>query len=159
MLSVASDKSADSDPGENRTAARRPASAFPEITGLRFSPHGVEATLVNISASGLLAECDQQIKPGSVVTVAFAGTFDPKSTEGRVARCVVSAMGKGGRLRYHVGVAFRQPIRIADDTAAAAPPAPAAQAAAAQAAAPSSAPAAAMAASVAAPPAVVRNRW
>jgi len=106
---------------ENRDAPRRPASAVPSITGLRISPHGVEATLVNISESGVLAECGERLKPGSAVTVVFEGTFTPRSVEGRVARNTVSSMGKDGRLRYHVGIAFTKHIGLGPDESA--PPA------------------------------------
>jgi hypothetical protein len=103
---------------ENRNAPRRPAAAVPSITGLRISPHGVEATLINISVSGVLAECGERLKPGSAVTVVFEGTFVPRTIEGRVARNSVSAMGKDGRLRYHVGISFTAPIDLGpDDTA------------------------------------------
>ena len=97
---------------ENRDAPRRPASAVPSITGLRISPHGVEAMLVNISESGVLAECGERLKPGSAVTVVFEGTFTPRNVEGRVARNTVSSMGKDGRLRYHVGIAFTKHISL-----------------------------------------------
>jgi len=107
---------------ENRDAPRRPASAVPTITGLRLSPHGVEATLVNISESGLLAECGERLKPGSLVTVVFEGTFAPRSVESRVARNTVASMGKDGRLRYHVGIAFAKPISLGPDESA--PPKP-----------------------------------
>ena len=111
MLSIAPKQAAASD-AENREAARRPASAVPSITGVRISPHGVEATLVNISEGGVLTECGERLKPGSTVTVVFEGTFVPRTVEGRVARTTVSAMGKDGRLRYHVGIAFTKPIEL-----------------------------------------------
>jgi PilZ domain-containing protein len=98
--------------GDLRSATRYPASAVPAITGLRISPHGVEATLVNISESGVLAECGERLKPGSAVTVVFEGTFVPRSMEGRVARNSVSSMGRDGRLRYHVGISFGRPIDL-----------------------------------------------
>jgi hypothetical protein len=84
----------------------------PAITGLRFSPHGVEATLINISTSGILVECGERLKAGSAVTVVFEGTFSPRTAEGRVARNSVSAMGRDGRLRYHVGLAFTKEIPL-----------------------------------------------
>jgi hypothetical protein len=95
-----------------RSATRFPASAVPTITGLRISPHGVEAILVNISESGVLAECGERLKPGSAVTVVFEGTFVPRSIEGRVARNSVSSMGRDGRLRYHVGISFGRTIDL-----------------------------------------------
>jgi hypothetical protein len=109
---------------ENREAPRRPASAVPTITSLRISPHGVEASLVNISESGVLAECGERLKPGSAVTVVFEGTFTPRSVEGRVARNTVSSMGKDGRLRYHVGIAFTKQITLAPDDSARPKPEP-----------------------------------
>ena len=41
---------------EQSAAPRQPASAVPSIKGLRISPPGFKATLVDISGSGLLAE-------------------------------------------------------------------------------------------------------
>ena len=97
-----------------REAPRRAAREVPSITGLRISPPGVDATLVNISPSGLLAECSERLKAGRAVSVVFEGTFEPRSVEARVARCAVSSMGNDGRLRYHVGIAFANPIRLDD---------------------------------------------
>lgn len=97
-----------------REAPRRAAHEVPSIAGLRISPPGVDATLVNISPSGLLAECSERLKAGRAVSVVFEGTFEPRSVEARVARCAVSSMGNDGRLRYHVGIAFAKPIRLDD---------------------------------------------
>jgi hypothetical protein len=108
------DQGAVSPPAENTRLA---AALVPSITGLRLSPHGAEATLVNISTTGLLAECDIRLKVGSPLTVLFEGAFKPTSASGRVVRCAVAAMGKNGRLLYHVGVAFDNPIPLAEATA------------------------------------------
>jgi hypothetical protein len=125
MLSTAAKGSNGPPPAdENRTAPRRAASAIPTITGLRISPHGVEAALVNISETGVLAECGERLKPGSSVTVVFEGSFVPRTMEGRVARNSVSSMGADGRLRYHVGIQFARPIQLPQDEAAAAALAP-----------------------------------
>jgi hypothetical protein len=99
---------------EKRCAPRRLASQVPSIAGLRLSPHGADATLVNISGSGLLALCTVRLKSDSVVTVLFDGGFSPTSIASRVARCAVSAMGSDGLLRYHVGIAFNAPIVLDD---------------------------------------------
>ena len=77
----------------NRSAPRRPASELPSITGVRLSPYGIKTTLVNISESGLLTECDERLKTGNSVTVVFEGTFEPKTVQGRVARNLVAKMG------------------------------------------------------------------
>src|SRR6516162_8327001 len=95
-----------------REAPRRAAHEVPSITGLRISPPGVDATLVNISTSGLLAECSERLKAGRAVSVVFEGTFEPRTVEARVARCAVSSMGNDGRLRYHVGISFAKPIHL-----------------------------------------------
>jgi len=97
---------------EQRSALRRPAALVPGITGLRISPHGIQAALVNISETGLLAECGERITTNSAVTVFFEGTFDPRSIEGRIARVSVSAMGRDGRLQYHVGIAFARLVDL-----------------------------------------------
>jgi hypothetical protein len=135
---------------ENRYAPRLVASQVPSITGLRLSPHGTSAVLVNISVNGILAECAVRLKTGSVVTVLFEGDFSPASVASRVARCAVSAMGSDGQLRYHIGIAFNAPIALDDALAresARAEQTPALAESGAP--APASAPA----------PSGVRNRW
>lgn len=139
-----------SDASEKRSAARRPASQVPSITGLRLSPHGAEAKLVDISTSGLLAECTSRLKVGSSVAVLFEGTFSSTSVVGRIARCAVAAMGRDGMLRYHVGISFNKPIVLPDEPE---PPAP--QEAVAGANTPTEAPAP----QPVPVPAAVRNRW
>jgi hypothetical protein len=97
---------------EGRAAApRRPASAVPSITGLRISPPGFKATLVDISASGLLAEWGVALKIGQAVTVTFEGTFLPESLGAQVVRSAVASMTAGG-VRYHVGLAFNTPVAL-----------------------------------------------
>jgi hypothetical protein len=98
--------------GLQSVATRIPASRMPSITGVRISPAGVEGTLVNISATGVLVECDRRLKPLSSVTVIFHGTFQPASISSKVARCAVAGIGGDGALRYHVGVAFNAKITL-----------------------------------------------
>jgi hypothetical protein len=109
---------------ENRTATRYPASMVPGIAGVRISPHGADATLLNISIRGVLVECTSRFRLGTAVTVVFEGTFSPSSVAGRVARISVSTMSANGVLRYHVGVEFGAPIALAVDGPAAGVPAP-----------------------------------
>ena len=99
--------------GEHSAAPRRPASAVPSIKGLRISPPGFKATLVDISASGLLAEWGVALKIGQAVTVDFEGTFSPPSLGAQVVRSAVASMTSGG-VRYYVGLAFTAPIDFED---------------------------------------------
>lgn len=149
MVSKAADSQAPAaaaESTEKRAAPRIPASVFRSITGLRISPHGADAALVNLSASGLLAECTVRIQPGSRLTITFEGTFTPRSVEGRVARCAVASVGSDGALRYHIGVSFTAAIPLGPLPVVEAH-APAAPAPTAPLPAPST------------PPAPVRNRW
>jgi hypothetical protein len=117
---------------EGRSAPRLPASAVPGIKGVRLSPHGTEATLMNISASGILVECVSRLRLGTAVTAVFDGTFSPATIEGRVARSSVANVSKKGVLQYHIGIAFNKPIVLEASPVAAAirqPEAPAAPAA------------------------------
>ena len=115
---------------EARKAPRLPASAVPSIKGVRLSPHGTEATLLNISASGALVECASRIRLGTTVTTIFDGTFSPSTIEGRVARSSVANVSKKGVLQYHIGIAFNSPIAVGAPIAVGTPiavePAPAA---------------------------------
>ena len=106
-------------PAEQNKPLRRSAAEMPSITGLRLSPHGAEASLVNISTTGVLAECTVRMKVGTAVTVLFEGAFSPSSVAGHVARCEVAAMGRDGVLRYHVAIVFNVPIGLEAEASAA----------------------------------------
>jgi len=97
--------------GDHRGAPRQPASAIPSITGLTLSPYGAEATLVNISQTGLLAECRMPLKIGNFVKVLFEGALAPQPVAGRVVRICVASMASSG-VRYNIGVAFKAPIDL-----------------------------------------------
>jgi len=98
---------------EQTAAPRQPASAVASIKGLRISPPGFKATLLDISATGLLAEWGVALKLGQAVTVDFEGTFSPPSFEAHVVRSAVASMASGG-VRYHIGLAFTAPIAFED---------------------------------------------
>jgi hypothetical protein len=85
---------------------RRLAASVPNITGLQLLPNGGQATLVNISPTGLLAESASRLQVGSSVQILFVGGFSPAIASGRVARCEVAAMGRDGLLRYHLAIEF-----------------------------------------------------
>ncbi len=91
-------------------STRVQASEVPSITGVRLKPGGADAKLVNLSLTGMLTECTNRVKVGSTVAVLFEGTFAAESVVGRIVRCEVSAMGRDGVLRYHVAIAFTQPL-------------------------------------------------
>jgi len=139
-------------------APRIQASDIPSITGLRLSPHGAEAKLVNISTSGLLAECALRLKVGSSVSVQFEGTFSSAAAAGRIARCEVSTM-KSGTLMYHIGIDFNNPIDLGDAQPAAAPEARRAPAPVEPMRPRAVGPVAVGPVAVAPAPAAVRNRW
>lgn len=100
--------------GEHLSAPRRSASAVPSITGLRISPPGFRATLVNISGTGLLAEWGLPLKIGQAVTIEFEGTFAQHSVRAQVIRSSV-ASATSTSLRYHVALEFMAPIAFDDE--------------------------------------------
>ena len=107
-------------------ARRVPGDAVATITGLRLHPPGVEASVVNISATGVLAETAAKYRVGSPVQVQFEGQFAVRGADGRIVRCEVAAMGRDGVLRYHVAIEFDAPIPLHETGAVdAAPPPPA----------------------------------
>jgi hypothetical protein len=140
-------------PAELRAAQRLPASAVPAITGLRIQ--GQKATLINISETGLLAECGERQMPGSRLTVMVEGAFAPATMRCRVTRTSVAALGSDGRLRYHVGVQFDSRITLED----AAPPAVASPVTSPAASPVEIVQPAAAAAVAAVPEPIGRNRW
>ncbi len=92
-------------------APRRPASAVPSITRIRISPPGFSATIINISASGLLAEWGLPLPIGQAVTVAFEGASTPRTVAALVVRSSIVSTTSGG-LRYQVALAFNAPIAL-----------------------------------------------
>jgi hypothetical protein len=98
------------DPGGG--PARLDRTVVPGITGLRFLPQRTEATLVNISPSGLLVETAEKYRVGAEASVLFEGGFTPSTASGRVVRCEVAVMGLDGVLRYHIAIEFDAPLDL-----------------------------------------------
>lgn len=121
---TAPDQKDDAVGDERRTAARHTAAAMPSITGIRLSPIGSEAHLVNISTTGILVRCPTRLMAGTTVTVLFEGTFAPPPAKGTVVRCLVADIARPAGLSYHVGIHFKDPIAIGDAPVEEAPPAP-----------------------------------
>jgi hypothetical protein len=88
-----------------RAEIRYSREAIPEITGLRVLP-GDAATMVNISASGLLMESPTRYAPGRTLTVNFEGTIATKQIKARIVRCQVSAIDDEGKLQYYTALTF-----------------------------------------------------
>lgn len=96
-------------------ARRYDARSFPGIAGIRLAPTGATATLVNLSATGILVECESRVLPGAVVTVEFLGEFKPASIEGRVVRCEVIGIGVDSSVCYRIGLAFSTKIPMPNE--------------------------------------------
>jgi hypothetical protein len=99
---------------ENRRSPRRAASVVPSITGVRLSPVGGEAVLVNISATGVLVRCMTRLRPETAVNVVFEGGFSPGSVPGRIVRSVVAQIDSSGKLWFDLGITFRKAIAFDD---------------------------------------------
>jgi hypothetical protein len=110
---------------ENRRSPRRAPSVVPSITGVRLSPVGGEAVLVNISATGVLVRCMTRVRPDTAVNVIFEGGFSPTLVPSRIVRCVVAQIDASGRLWFDLGIAFRKTIALDDLPASVEAPAPA----------------------------------
>lgn len=95
-----------------RVAPRTPGSLVPGIQRVRLLPLGIEGTIVDISTRGALILCSRKLGSGMEVRVIFEGTSPPKPASGRIVRSLVSAMGRGGELWYHVGISFDAPIEF-----------------------------------------------
>lgn len=104
---------------ERRAERRHQREAVPEITSLRVLP-GESATLLNISASGLLMEGTRRFGPGIAVTVVFDGSIKTRSIAARVVRCQVTAISPTGVLQYQTALAFEGRLSLAADAAHAA---------------------------------------
>jgi len=104
-------------PAGERAAPRLDASLVPSITGVRIPPGDAPVRLLNISNTGALVECEHRLKPGTEVTLHFAGTFKPSTVRARVARSNVCGIGTTGALLYQIGVAFVAPIELPNSPA------------------------------------------
>jgi hypothetical protein len=104
-------------PAGETPAPRLHASVVPSITGVRITPGDAPARLVNISWSGALVECERRLRPGTEVTIHFAGTFQPAQVPSRVARVNVSGIGPTGALTFQIGLAFATPITLPNPAA------------------------------------------
>ena len=93
-----------------RSEPRVPASAVPQITGVKLSP-GDAVVLVNLSAGGVLVEGNRRFVPKTRVTVNFEGEFDPPQIKGRVVRCQVASI-VNGQLCYQSGIAFDSKVMV-----------------------------------------------
>ena len=96
---------------DRRVAPRYPAGLVTAITGVRLSPCGGEASLVNISISGAAVTCRIGLRLGALVTLVLEGTFLPSAITGRVVRCAVATL-QSGVISYCTGVAFNEPISL-----------------------------------------------
>jgi hypothetical protein len=130
------------------TARRYPASSFPDIDEITLVPPGAAASLVNLSATGMLVESEGRLGPGTDLSVEFGGGFTPPLVEGRVIRCEVIGIAANGGLRYRIGLAFNNRLALPNEPGAASDAPPEQTAVAPVPVVPP-----------AAPPPVLRNRW
>ncbi len=145
---------------EQLVARRYPAAEFPEIQGVLLRPPGAAATLVNLSATGVLVGCAVRSLPGKVLTVHFEGTFEPATIECHVVRCEVAGIAADGSLQFQLGLAFSTRLALAQDAEVAAEdPEAAGMPEAAGSDVPLAVVAAAAAAAPRGPTPVPRNRW
>jgi len=93
-----------------RVAPRAPGALVPNIERVRLLPLGVEGSIVNIWAGGVLVSCRKKLGAGMAIRVVFEGNGAPPPASGKVARSLVASIGQGGEIWYHVGIAFDQPI-------------------------------------------------
>jgi len=95
-----------------RVAPRTAGSLVPGIDAVRLLPLGVEGSVVDISTRGTLILCCKKLSAGMAARIVFVGSRPPKPVSGKVVRSLVSKIGQGGELWYHVGIAFNEPIEF-----------------------------------------------
>lgn len=95
-----------------RVAPRTAGSLVPGIEAVRLLPLGVEGSIVDISTRGALILCCKKLSAGMAARIVFVGSRPPKPVSGKVVRSLVSKIGQGGELWYHVGIAFDEPIEF-----------------------------------------------
>jgi hypothetical protein len=89
------------------------------VSSLRVKPgHG--ASLVNISAGGLLLESDRRLCPGSTIDVQLGARDGVVALRGFVMRCAVVHLSSGG-IRYEGAIQFDRALGGMEDAPALAP--------------------------------------
>jgi hypothetical protein len=89
---------------ERRRSPRYAAGALHGIVAVCVRP-GCEGGLVNVSASGMLIETVQQLRPGALVDVQLSTADARQSVRGHVLRCAVWRVTPAG-IAYRGAIAF-----------------------------------------------------
>ena len=93
---------------ERRAAPRHRPDPGSNTANVRVRP-GRQATLIDVSAIGVLIETTYRLLPGSVVDMQLPETDTRTSTRARIVRCFVSGL-HGGCIWYRVGLRFEGPL-------------------------------------------------
>lgn len=91
--------------GERRGSPRMDATALPEdyIARLRA---GADATVLNVSSTGVLLESTTRLHPGRRYTLRIGPTADLRILEGEVVRCALTRIVPPGHAIYRAAIRF-----------------------------------------------------
>jgi hypothetical protein len=93
---------------DDRRAHHRRCGAQHGIVLARVRP-GHRATVIDISAGGVLVEVSQRLLPGAAVNLQFETAHHQTAVRGRVVRCAVVHL-QSSSVSYHAAIAFEYPI-------------------------------------------------
>ena len=74
--------------------------------------HGLDVTVLNVSAGGALVEADARLLPGSTVELHVSAPGWQWSGPARVLRCHVSALVADNGVRYRAALGFERPFDV-----------------------------------------------
>jgi hypothetical protein len=104
-----------SGPNERRRMRRRTTTEDHGILTTRVRP-GYHATVIDVSAAGVLIETDYRLLPGSSVELHMTRTKEHVTIRGRIIRSAVSGL-KPSSVSYRGAIGFDRPLGwFADDS-------------------------------------------
>jgi hypothetical protein len=106
---------------DRRRSPRRTLSDIPVITGVTIASEPV--VVVNLSAVGVLIECERRLFPRVAGQLEFQGEEGARRVNGRVVRSEVARFDERS-VQYRIAIAFETPLDFIDRAAPAGAPGP-----------------------------------
>ena len=98
-------------PSDRRRAMRRRAADLAGQWGVRLTPDG-DASIVDISRTGVLLETSTKLSPGSLINLEVLGVEDSLAVGARLIRSEPVAAGSGHDVKYRAAAMFSREVDL-----------------------------------------------
>lgn len=102
-------------PSDRRRAMRRRAADLAGQWGVRLTPDG-DASIVDISRTGILLETSTKLSPGSLIDLEVLGVEDSLAVGARLIRSEAVGAGGGHDVKYRVAAMFSREVDLFSGT-------------------------------------------